>query len=348
MSNSSPPLSQAIEETRNAFSEALKQATNLEQLELVRIQFLGRNGTLIELTKQIKELSIEEKRVHAPKIQELKQWATSAHEQAVQRVQRSATQADQEKHKQFDVTAYKPEAVQGGLHVYTRIVEDLTNILISMGYTMVDGPEVEQDYYNFEALNIPADHPARDMQDTFWLTLPSMLLRTHTSSVQMHAIETEGAPLAVFTPGRVYRHEQTDASHDYVFMQVEGLLIDTDISMSNLLATAKQFLNAIFERDDLKIRVRPGYFPFVEPGVEIDASCPFCSAGCSVCKQTTWIELLGAGLVHPNVLRAGKIDTEKYSGFAFGIGIERLAMLKYGIDDIRHFHSDKLGFLKQF
>jgi len=217
-----------------------------------------------------------------------------------------------------------------------------------MGFERADGPEIETDYYNFEALNIPEDHPARDMHDTFWLTLPNMLLRTHTSTVQIRAMEQRDKPLAIFAPGRAYRNEETDASHDFMFTQLETLLIDKNVSMANLLATAKTFLQKIFNKQNLEIRVRPGYFPFVEPGVEIDAQCPFCTQGCSVCKKTRWIELLGAGLVHPNVLKYGGVDTDIYSGFAFGLGIERLAMIKHGITDIRLFHQNKESFLKQF
>ena len=218
-----------------------------------------------------------------------------------------------------------------------------------MGYDIADGPEVETDFYNFQALNIPADHPARDMHDTFWLTTPSLLLRTHTSPVQIRAMEHKPLPLAIFAPGRTFRNEATDASHLFMFTQGEGLVIDKNISIANLLATARAFLQAFFEKEDLHIRARPGYFPFVEPGIEIDASCPFCSGkGCSPCKKTGWIELLGAGLVHPNVLKAGGIDPQEYSGFAFGFGIERLAMIKYGINDVRLFHSSKLPFLRQF
>ena len=212
-------------------------------------------------------------------------------------------------------------------------------------------PEVDTDYYNFEALNIPKEHPARDMHDTFWLSKAyhqPLLMRTHTSSVQAHAMETRRPPIAVGIPGRCYRHEATDASHDFMFMQCEILMIDKNISLSNLFATAKQFLSALFGKQDMTIRVRPGYFPFVEPGVEIDVSCPFCKTGCGVCKKTRWLEICGAGLVHPNVLKASNINPQEYSGFAFGFGLTRLVMLKYGINDIRLLHSNKIDFLKQF
>ena len=217
-----------------------------------------------------------------------------------------------------------------------------------MGYEIINGPEIDTDFFNFETLNIPKDHPARDMHDTFWLDIPNMVMRTHTSSVQAHAMLEKKPPLAVATPGRCYRSEATDASHDYMFMQCEILFIDKNVSLSNLFATAKVFLQNLFGKNDLKIRVRPAYFPFVEPGVEMDITCPFCKTGCSVCKKTCWIEIGGAGLIHPNVLKSCNINPEEYSGFAFGFGLTRLVMLKYGINDIRLLHSTKLEFLKQF
>ena len=217
-----------------------------------------------------------------------------------------------------------------------------------MGYKIAEGPELETEFYNFTALNIPEYHPARDIQDTFWLKIPGMLMRTQTSSVQIHEMAKKDLPIAILASGRCYRNEATDASHDFVFMQVEGLLIDKKISLANLLATLKTCLRAIFDKDDLEIRVRPGYFPFVEPGLEIDVLCPFCKSGCSVCKKTKWIEIVGAGLVHPNVLKHGGLDPKEYTGFAFGFGLTRLVMLKYGINDIRLLNSGKLEFLQQF
>ena len=217
-----------------------------------------------------------------------------------------------------------------------------------MGYEILDGPEVETDFYNFQALNIPADHPARDMQDTFWLTLPGFLMRTHTSSVEIHTMVNRKPPLAIVVPGRAYRNEATDASHDFMFMQLEGLFVDKNVSLAHLFATVQTFLQNLFEKKDLTIKVRPSYYPFVEPGVDIIMSCPFCPQGCSVCKRTRWIEIAGAGLTHPAVLEACKINPNEYSGFAFGFGLTRLVMLKYGITDIRLLHSNKIEFLKQF
>ena len=215
-----------------------------------------------------------------------------------------------------------------------------------MGFQIADGPELETEFFNFTGLNIPANHPAREDSDTFWID-DTHLVRTQTSTVQIRMMKDLKPPMALVVPGRVMRNEATDASHDFMFMQLEGILIDENISVSNLLSTLQTFLTKLFEKD-VKLRVRPGYFPFVEPGLEIDASCPFCSQGCSTCKKTGWIELLGAGIIHPEVLKHGGIDHTKYSGFAFGCGLTRIAMLKYGIPDIRLLHSSNLKFLKQF
>jgi len=340
-------MNEIIRNIKTDFSNQLANARTLEDLEQVRIQFLGRNGALSELTKQMRELSPEEKRVVGPLLMNVKEEIQQAFDNAHAQLLDAQARFEKEKQRNFDVTASRRPSLEGSLHVYTQIIQKLEDIFISMGYRVVDGPEVEADYYNFEALNIPSDHPARDMQDTFWLNIPGMLLRTQTSNVQIHTMEKDHAPLAIVSPGRVYRNEARDASHEFMFMQLECLYIDKNVSMANLLYTTQTFLEAVFEKET-KIRVRPSYFPFVEPGVEIDASCPFCKSGCAKCKFSTWIELLGAGLVHPHVLRAGGIDPEVYSGFAFGMGIDRLAMIKHDIDDVRHFKSNKMAFLEQF
>lgn len=336
-----------IHEQEKALQNALSQAQNEQQLELVRVDFLGRNGHVAALMKSLSGLSIEDKRTYGPVLNAFKQCAEQAYTHKKDELFSAQIKTQHEKQRHFDVTASNPRQEFGSLHVYTRIIEKLEDIFISMGYDVVDGPEVETPYYNFEALNIPHDHPAREHHDTFWIS-DAKLLRTHTSTVQIRTLEKKPLPLAIFAPGRVYRNEALDASHEFNFMQGECLFIDKNVSVSNLLATAQTFLQAFFENDALKIRVRPGFFPFVEPGLEIDASCPFCTEGCSTCKKTGWIELLGSGLVHPNVLRHCGIDPDEYSGFAFGFGIERLAMIKYGINDIRLFHSSKVEFLKQF
>ncbi len=336
-------IKDTIKKIERSCTNALAKAKTANALEQIRIKYLGRNGKITELMSALKKRSLEEKRVLGPLLNNLKTSLNSAYESSKEIIDTQSVTK-----QLFDVTAYQPKQLSGSLHIYTQIIDELSQIFISMGYTVADGAEVETDYYNFTALNIPEDHPARDSHDTFWLLTPDRLLRTHTSNVQAHAMEQTSPPLAVFAPGRCYRSEATDATHDFMFTQGELLFIDKNVSISNLLATAQTFLQAFFHKEDLKIRVRPGYFPFVEPGLEIDGSCPFCKDGCSICKKTGWIELLGSGLVHPNVLRYSGIDPEEYSGFALGFGIERLAMIKYGITDIRLFHSSNLSFLKQF
>lgn len=326
----------------------LAQANTSEALEQVRIKYLGRQGSLSILFQSLKEMSLDDKKIFGPIINNLKKETNAAFEQTEEKLKESKLNSENSKLINFDVTAYKPNQKFGTLHPYTKIIERVEDIFVSMGFEIVDGPEVENPYHNFEALNIPEHHPARDMQDTFWLTIPGLLMRTHTSSVEVHTMKNRKPPIAVVAPGRCYRNEATDASHDFMFMQVEGLFIDKNVSMANLFATVKNFLQAIFEKKDLNIRIRPSYFPFVEPGVEIDMTCPFCTAGCSVCKKTKWIEICGAGLTHPNVLRACNIDPEQYNGFAFGFGLTRLVMLIYGITDIRLLHSNRLDFLEQF
>ncbi len=248
----------------------------------------------------------------------------------------------------FDPTLRAPRAERGTLHPVTQVVRELEDLFTSMGFEVLDGPEIELDWYNFEALNIPRDHPARDMQDTFRCDPAGQLvLRTHTSPVQVRAMETRRPPIRAIAPGKVFRQETTDASHEHTFHQMEGLVIDEDVSVGHLIHTMKTLLRGVFGKD-IEVRLRPGYFPFVEPGFELDARCPFCKSGCSVCKQSTWIELLPCGMVHENVLKAGGIDPARYSGFAFGLGLSRLVMLRYGIDDVRHLLSGDTRFLRQF
>jgi len=248
----------------------------------------------------------------------------------------------------FDATLPPAPLERGGLHPVTRVVRDLEDLFTSMGYTILDGPEVELDWYNFEALNIPRDHPARDAQDTFYCDPEGrVVLRTHTSPVQIRAMERMKPPFRAIVPGKVFRNEAVDASHEHTFHQMEGLVVGKDVSVGHLIGAMKTLLRGVFGKD-IEIRLRPGYFPFVEPGFELDARCPFCKSGCRVCKQSTWIELLPCGMVHPNVLKSGGIDPEEWTGFAFGLGLSRLVMLRYGIDDVRHLLSGDLRFLEQF
>ncbi len=329
-------------------NEALTTISTEKDIEHVHTTFLGRKGIVTTLMDALKLLPLEDKKVCGPLISQFKTETQKLLDDLLLNIQQQNINHKQAHEKYFDVSAYKHSELQGSTHIYTKIINDLEDVFISMGYDIIDGPEVENEYHNFESLNIPADHPAREEEDSFFLKKPGLLLRTQTSSVQARAMRHSKPPIAFFSPGRVYRREATDQTHDYLFTQAEGLLIDKNISVSNLIATARTFLQKIFESDTLNIRVRPGYFPFVEPGLEIDASCPFCKNGCSVCKRTSWIELLGSGMVHPNVLKAGNINPQEYSGFAFGMGIERIAMIKYGINDIRLFHSSKIKFLDQF
>lgn len=236
----------------------------------------------------------------------------------------------------------------GSLHPVTIVAKEITDILKKMGFTVVSGPEMETEYYNFEALNVPKDHPARDMQDTYYLD-NGMVLRTQTSDNQIHAMENYGAPLRICAPGRTFRNEDLDANHENTFFQIEGMVIDEDVSIENLMYIMQELLKSIFKTDDLKVRLRPGFFPFTEPSYEMDMSCLICGGkGCPTCKNAGWIELIGCGMVHPNVLRAGGIDPDKYRGFAFGIGLTRLAMMKYKISDIRPLNSGDIRYLSNF
>lgn len=340
-------LPSVLEKIKKELMSALKNAHTIDGLEKVRVQFLGRNGQIAELMNQLKALPVEEKKIFGPQCNALKNFAEQAYTEKEHDFTHKKAEQEKERKKQFDVTAYLPNELHPSLHIYTQFIQEIEDIFISMGYSIADGPEVETDFYNFKALNIPDDHPARDMHDTFWIN-DTHLLRTHTSTVQIHNMQTEQPPFAIASVGRVFRNEATDASHEFMFTQYEGLFVGKKVSLAQLIGTLKTFLRRLFKREDLAIRVRPGYFPFVEPGLEIDASCPFCSGGCSTCKHTGWIELLGAGLVHPNVLKYCNIDSEVYTGFAFGGGVERLAGIKYGINDIRLFHSTKTTFLDQF
>ncbi len=341
-------LKETIEQLSKELELSIKAATSLKELEDVRLAFMGKKGSITSLLADVKNLSIDEKKYFGPLIQQLRQEAETKITQQKEFIISRHNQAAALRAQSFDVTAYNPALKTGHLHPYTLIIEEIQNIFLSMGYEIWDGPEYETEFYNFTALNIPQDHPARDMYDTFWCNTPGTLLRTHTSPVQIRAMQNKKLPLAGIAPGRTYRHEATDASHDFMFMQCEGLLIDKNVTVAHLFGTAQTFLKALFKKDSLDIRIRPGFFPFVEPGFEIDMRCVFCKHGCSVCKQSTWIEVFPGGLVHPNVLKAGNIDPEQYSGFAFGFGLTRLAMLRYGIDDIRLLHAGKLKFLEQF
>lgn len=331
--------------------EALQKiavASELKELNEVRVAYLGKKGPITEVLRGMGKLSAEER----PKIGALANDVRGAIASKIEEKQAALeTEAVNKKlaTETIDVTLPGRQVKKGNLHPLTRVVEEIEDLFIGMGYTVAEGPEVETDYYNFEALNLPKSHPARDMQDSFYIT-DEILMRTHTSPVQARTMEKHKGqgPVKIICPGKVYRRDNDDATHSHQFQQIEGLVIDENISMSDLKGTLDVFAKKVFGQDR-EIRLRPSFFPFTEPSVEVDISCKICGGkGCNVCKQTGWIEVLGGGIVHPNVLEMAGFDSKKYSGFAFGIGVERIAMLKYGVDDIRHFYTNDVRFLKQF
>lgn len=316
---------------------------NSEELEMIKVKYLGRNGELTKLLKNLKDIAEEEK----PKVGKLANEIKESLVFALNKVADDFNNISNSREEFSNLTLPGIQKGRGSLHPNTLIQDELEQIFISLGFKVIEGPDIESEYFNFTALNIPEDHPARDMQDTFWLN-DGNLLKTHTSPMQVRAMRKYGAPLRAIFPGRCFRFEATDASHDSTFYQLEGLMIDKDISIANVIAVMKELLRAVFNKD-VKVRQRPGYFPFVEPGFELDINCLICGGdGCSVCKQSGWLELLPCGLVHPNVIKAGGLDPKEYSGFAFGLGLTRLVMMKYGIDDIRLLQGGDLRFLKQF
>jgi len=326
--------------------QQIATAKTVEELEPVRVEVLGRKGALARISKELAKLPPEDRARVGKLLNAVKQSLEAAVEARKAEFQALALKARLDA-EWFDLTLPAPEPERGNLHPITQIQNEIEDLFTSLGFTILDGPEVETEYHNFDALNIPPDHPARDMQDTFWLT-DGNLLRTHTSAVQIRGLERFTPPLRMIAPGRVFRNEEVDASHEHTFYQLEGMMVDREISVAHLIYFMKTLLSAIFGRE-VTVRLRPGYFPFVEPGFELDIQCLICGgAGCPVCKQGGWVELLPCGLVHPNVLRMSRIDPELWNGFAFGLGLTRLVMMRYGIDDIRHLQSGDLRFLRQF
>lgn len=326
--------------------ERIRSAASLDELESVRVAVLGRKGTLAQISKDMGRLAPEERARLGKLLNAVKQAVDSALSARRAEFER-AVLAARLGAEWVDLTLPAPGVRPGALHPVTQIQKELEDLFTSMGFAILSGPEVEKEYYNFDALNIPADHPARDAQDTFWLE-GGYLLRTHTSPVQVRGMERLGPPLRMIAPGRVFRNEEVDPSHEHTFYQLEGMMVDREVSIAHMLFFMKTLLREIFGREVI-VRLRPGYFPFVEPGFELDIHCLICDGkGCPVCKQSGWVELLPCGLVHPNVLRYGGIDPEEWNGFAFGLGLTRLAMMRYGIDDIRLLQSGDLRFLNQF
>ncbi|MEO9331751.1 phenylalanine--tRNA ligase subunit alpha [Ectopseudomonas guguanensis] len=325
--------------------EAVQQSEDVNALEQLRVQYLGKKGELTALMQTLGKLSAEER----PQAGALINTAKNQVQDALnvrKSVLEQALLAEKLASERIDVTLPGRGQTSGGLHPVTRTLERVEQFFTHIGYSVAEGPEVEDDYHNFEALNIPGHHPARAMHDTFYFNA-NMLLRTHTSPVQVRTMESQQPPIRIVCPGRVYRCD-SDITHSPMFHQVEGLLVDEGISFADLKGTIEEFLRVFFEKP-LGVRFRPSFFPFTEPSAEVDMQCVMCSGkGCRVCKQTGWLEVMGCGMVHPNVLRMSGIDPEKYSGFAFGMGVERLAMLRYGVNDLRLFFDNDLRFLAQF
>ena len=325
---------------------SIEQAIDEKGLRDLEIQLLGKKGQITGLTRAISEAPPQERGAFGRAVNDAKKSVTQAIESRREALRSDALQTELTD-LDFDVTLPGIPKNAGTRHPLTLVQEQLEEIFLSMGFYVLDYPEVEDDFHNFEALNIPPDHPARDMQDTFWLK-NGYLLRTHTSPGQIRAMGEYAPPFRAIFPGKVFRYEAVDASHEHTFHQIEGLMIDRNVSVANLISSMKIMLSQIFGREVL-VRLRPGYFPFVEPGFELDMNCLLCSGdGCRVCSQSGWVEFLGCGLVHPNVLKAGGLDPEQWQAWAFGVGWSRLVMMRYGIDDIRHLLGGDIRFLKQF
>lgn len=334
-------------EALGAEAKACAQAAEtLAALDEIRVKYLGKKGEITALLKGLGKLSAEERPAAGAKINEVKQAVNEVINERKQALEQAAIAAKLAE-ESIDVSLPGRGQAMGGLHPVTQTIERIQNFFSGMGFDVVEGPEIEDDYHNFEALNIPAHHPARAMHDTFYVN-DSTVLRTHTSPVQVRVMESQEPPLKVVCPGRVYRCD-SDLTHTPMFHQVEGLFIDEHSSFAELKGIVEAFLQVFFENDNLGVRFRPSYFPFTEPSAEVDIECVMCSGkGCRVCKSTGWLEVMGCGMVHPSVFASSNIDTERFTGFAFGMGVERLAMLRYGVNDLRLFFENDLRFLEQF
>lgn len=337
---------QALAELESQAKQAIEAANDLQALDQLRVHYLGKKGVLTEQLKQLGKLSAEE-RPQAGQAINLSKKAVQEAIEARKHTLQSAALNEQLEKETVDVTLPGRGKKTGGLHPVTWTLQRIEKLFASMGFEVAEGPEIEDDYHNFEALNIPAHHPARAMHDTFYIDA-HRVLRTHTSPVQIRVMEERKPPLRVIAPGRVYRCD-SDLTHTPMFHQVEGLLVDESVSFADLKGLLDEFLKHFFEREKLGVRFRPSYFPFTEPSAEVDIECVICGGeGCRVCSNTGWLEVLGCGMVHPNVFGHVGIDNEQYTGMAFGMGVERLAMLKYGVDDLRLFFENDLRFLQQF
>ena len=339
-------MKQKLEELKASAVAAIDSAETEQDIEALRVKYLGKKGELTALLKMMGQLSAEERPVMGQLVNEAKaQLEALIGDKKAQLASAAAEKKLQA--ETIDITMPAKRTAKGGLHPLSSVMNDMIDIFQSMGFDVVDGPEVETDHYNFECLNVPADHPARDMQDTFYLA-EGLLLRTQTSAAQIRTMENRKPPIRVVCPGRVFRADEVDATHSPVFHQMEGLVVDKGITMCDLKGVLEQFAHEIYGADT-NVKFRPSFFPFTEPSVEVDVTCSECGGkGCRVCKGSGWIEILGAGMVHPNVLRSCGIDPEEYSGFAFGIGLDRITTTRYKISDIRLLFENDKRFLEQF
>lgn len=336
-----------LDDIKTTALDAIAIAPDASALDEVRVRYLGKKGELTGLLKGLGQLPADERPAAGAAINQAKSALQDAIALRKDELESAAIDS-QLASETIDVTLPGRRADVGALHPTTQLLRRMEAFFVSVGYEVVEGPEIEDDYHNFEALNMPAHHPARAMHDTFYFN-PEILLRTHTSPVQVRVMETRQPPIRIICPGRVYRVDPPDPSHLPMFHQLEGLVVDRNISFADLKGTVVEFLRVLFEKEDLEVRFRPSYFPFTEPSAEVDVQCVHCAgAGCRVCSHTGWLEVMGSGMVHPKVLEYAGIDSEEYTGFAFGMGPDRLAMLRYGVDDLRHYLDNDLRFLSQF
>lgn len=337
-----------IKKLKIELDEELSNVNSMNELNDLRTKYLGKKSKIQEFSMMMRDLSVEEKKECGKLMNEFKTYAENVISELKLKLEQKQLE-EKLQNERIDVTLPATKIKVGGVHPITKVINDVEELFISMGYEVLDGPEVESDLYNFEMLNLPKGHPARDTQDSFYIT-EDTLLRTQTSPIQVRTMlaNTEKTPIRVICPGKTYRKDNDDATHSHQFHQIEGLVVDENISMSDLKGTLEIFAKRMFG-EKREIRFRPSHFPFTEPSIEVDVTCASCNGkGCNICKNTGWIEILGAGMVHPNVLNMCGYDSNKYTGFAFGIGPERIAMLKYGISDIRNFYTNDLRFLKEF
>jgi phenylalanyl-tRNA synthetase alpha chain len=339
-------VKEKVFDIRKQFQDDLSGIRQVKDVELLKVKYLGKKGLLQELMLELRSASPEERPLLGKNVNELKEEITLLCDQALEGL-RLKEQEEGIACEKIDVTLPGRCQHMGRVHPVNKMLLDMLDILSEMGFSVQYGPDIDSDYYNFEALNYPADHPARDMQDTFYIN-EEMLLRSHTSNVQVRVMEGHQPPIRIVAPGTTYRNETISARSHVFFHQVEGLYVDKDVTFADLLATMKEFWAKVF-RKEVEMRFRPSFFPFVEPGVEVDLKCTACGGeGCRLCKHTGWLEVCGAGMVHPEVLKSGGIDPEVYSGYAWGMGVERLALLRYSVSDIRTFTENDLRFLEQF